>query len=107
LAWRCAMERVKGQVIHQDEEGNPLWTYEDEFLSQIADEAREFEQTHDEEAATSFSKIAKGEGTPVRDLIDTWLTEQGDAITERRAYSIEPLWRPSLHGLVTGFWLKT
>jgi site-specific recombinase XerD len=53
----------------------------DEFLSQISEEAREFEETHGEDAAISFFKIAKGEGTQLRDLIETWLTEQGDAIT--------------------------
>jgi hypothetical protein len=47
--------------------------YDDEFLSQISDEAKEFLETHGEQAATSFFKIAKGEGTPLRDLIDTWL----------------------------------
>jgi integrase len=82
LAWRGAMERYRGQVIHEDEEGNPLWTYGDEFLSQVSDEAREFEETHGEEAAVRFFRIAKGEGMPLRDdLIDTWLAEQGDAIT--------------------------
>jgi hypothetical protein len=81
LAWRDAREKYKGQVIHADEEGQPLWTYEDEFLSQISEEAKEFLETHGEQAATSFFKIAKGEGTPLRDLIDTWLAESAGTIT--------------------------
>jgi integrase len=84
IAWRDYWERHKGQVIIHDEEGEPLWTYDDEFLSQISDEAKEFLETHGEEAATSFFKIAKGEGTPLRDeLIETWLAEQAGSITEQ------------------------
>jgi hypothetical protein len=82
LAWRDAREKYKGQVIHADEEGQPLWTYDDEFLSQISEEAKEFLETHGEQAATSFFKIAKGEGTPLRDLIDTWLAESAGTIKE-------------------------
>jgi hypothetical protein len=81
LAWRDAREKYKGQVIHADEEGQPLWTYQDEFLSQISEEAKEFLETHGEQAATSFFKIAKGEGKPLRDLIDTWLAESAGTIT--------------------------
>jgi integrase len=82
LAWREAMEKYKGQVLFYEgpHEDKPYYAT-DEFLSQISEEAREFEETHGEDAATSFFKIAKGEGTPLRDLIDTWLTEHGDAIT--------------------------
>jgi integrase len=84
IAWRDYWERHKGQVIIHDEEGEPLWTYDDEFLSQISDEAKGFLETHGEEAATSFFKIAKGEGTPLRDeLIETWLAEQAGSITEQ------------------------
>jgi Domain of unknown function (DUF6538)/Phage integrase, N-terminal SAM-like domain len=84
LSLRADLERYKGRVIVDDEQGQPLWTYEDELLSQISDEAKEFAETHGYEAATSFFKIAKGEGTPLRpELIDTWLAEQGDAITEQ------------------------
>jgi integrase len=82
LSLRADLERYKGRVIVDGEEGQPLWTYEDELLSQISDEAKEFAETHGDEAATSFFKIAKGEGTPLRpELVDTWLAEQGDAIT--------------------------
>jgi integrase len=83
IAWRDAREKYKGRVIVEDEEGQPQWTYDDEFLSQISEEAKEFVDTHGEHAATSFFKIAKGEGTPLRDLIDTWLTEQAGTITEQ------------------------
>ena len=82
LSWRIAMEGARGRVIIHDTEGRPEWTHEDEFLSQISDEAREFEDTHGEEAATRFFKIAKGEGTPLQDeMLDTWLTEHGDTLT--------------------------
>jgi integrase len=84
LAWREAMEKYKGQVLFYEgpEEDKPYYAT-DEFLSQISDEAREFEETHGEAAAERFSKIAKGEGTLLRDdLIDAWLTEQ-DHITEQ------------------------
>jgi integrase len=83
IAWRDARERYKGQAIIHDEEGKPLWTYDDEFISQISEEAQQFLDTHGEQAATSFFKIAKGEGTPLRDLIDTWLAEQAGTITEQ------------------------
>jgi integrase len=84
LAWREAMEKYKGKVLFYEgpEEDKPYYAT-DEFLSQISDEAREFEETHGEAAAERFSKIAKGEGTPLRDdLIDAWLTEQ-DHITQQ------------------------
>lgn len=84
LDWRDAMERHKGKVLFYegDREDQPYYAA-DEFLSQISEEAREFLDTQGEEAATSFYKIAKGEGTPLRDLIDTWLTEQAGTITEQ------------------------
>ena len=84
LDWRDAMERHKGEVLFYegDREDQPYYAT-DEFLSQVSEEAREFLETHGEEAATSFYKIAKGEGTPLRDLIDTWLTEQAGTITEQ------------------------
>jgi integrase len=82
LSWRVAMEGAKDRVIFHDAEGRALWTHEDEFLSQISEEAREFEDTHGEEASTRFFKIAKGEGTPLRDeMLDMWLTEHGDTLT--------------------------
>jgi integrase len=74
LSFRDAMERYK------DNEDATT-----EFLTQIADEARAFEETHGEEAATSFVKVAQGEGTPLRDLIDTWLSENVDRITAQTA----------------------
>src|SRR5262249_10263308 len=53
----------------------------DEWLSQIAEEADQIEVDHGEEAAIRFFKIAKGEGTPLRDLVDAWLEEQVGDIT--------------------------
>lgn len=82
LAWRDAMERHKGDVLfYEGGDSEQPYYATDEFLSQIGDEAREFLETHGERAATSFYKIAKGEGTPLRGLIDTWLTEQTGTIT--------------------------
>ena len=83
LVWRDNLKRYKGQVIVHNDEGEPLWTYEDEFGSQIADEAREVEDKYGEETAIRYHKAASGQGTPLWELIDTWLTEQGDAITEQ------------------------
>jgi len=82
LSWRSAMEGARERVIIEDAEGRPEWTHEDEFLSQISDEARAFEDTHGEQAAMRFFKVAKGEGTPLQDeMLDTWLTEQADTLT--------------------------
>ena len=81
LAWRDAMERHKGEVLYEGGDGEDPYYATDEFLSQISDEAREYLETHGEKAATSFYKIAKGEGTPLRSVIDTWLAEQAGIIT--------------------------
>jgi len=80
LAWRDALERHKGDVIYQGDGDEPAWTGADEFLSQISEEAQEFLGTHGEKAATAFYKIAKGEGTPLRDHIETWLSEQAGIV---------------------------
>jgi integrase len=81
MAWRDALERHKGDVIYQGDGDEAAWTGADEFLSQISDEAKEYLKTHGEPAATAFYKIAKGEGTPLRSHIDTWLAEQVGVIT--------------------------
>jgi integrase len=82
LAWRDAMERHKGEVlVYEGGDREKPHYATDEFLEQIGDEAREFLETHGEKAATSFYKIAKGEGTPPRNLIDTWLAEQAGTVT--------------------------
>ena len=73
LAWRAAMEKHKGKVLYEAPDGAPYYAT-DEFLSQISDEANEFLDTHGEKAATNFYKIAKGEGTPLRQHVDTWLS---------------------------------
>lgn len=82
LAWRDAMARHKDDVLfyNGDDKDDP-YVATDEFLSQISDEAREFLDTHGEKAATSFYKIAKGEGTLLNSLIDTWITEQAGIVT--------------------------
>ena len=68
-AWWVNMERYKD---------NEYVTTE--FESQISDEAREHLETHGEQAATAFYKIAKG-AAPLRSHIDTWLSEQVGAVT--------------------------
>jgi integrase len=80
LAWREAMERHKGEVLYEEPDGTPYYAT-DEFLSHISDEAEEFLEEHGEKAATTFFKMAKGEGTPLRIQIDTWLTEQSSEVT--------------------------
>lgn len=81
LAWREALERHNGDVLYEGDNDEPPYTAADEFLSQISDEAREFLETHGEKAATAFYKSAKGEGTPLRSTVDTWLGEQVGTIT--------------------------
>ena len=81
LAWRDAMDRHKGEVLIEEPDGTPLYTAQDEFLSQISDEANEFLETHGDKAATAFYKIAKGEGTLLRSHVATWLDEQVSQVT--------------------------
>ena len=88
LAYRDAMERHRGQVLFYEGD-NPDQPYfaTDEFLSQISDEARELLETHGEAVADGFFKVAKGEGTPLRDQIEPWLSEQmgtGQTLSQHR-----------------------
>jgi integrase len=80
LAWRNAMDRQKGEVLFEEPDGTP-YTAQDEFLCQISDEANEFLETHEEKDVTAFYKIARGEGTPLRSHVDTWLGEQAGQVT--------------------------
>jgi integrase len=84
LAWREAMERHKGEVIYQHPDGTPEYTT-DEFLSQISEEAEEFLETHGEKAATTFYKVAKGEGMLLRAQVDPWLAEQSNTTNQTKA----------------------
>jgi integrase len=43
--------------------------------------AREIAEEHGDDIARAFLKIAKGEGTPLREQIEPWLTEQAGTIT--------------------------
>jgi integrase len=76
------MERYKGEVLFYEggDDDKPYYAT-DEFLDQISSEAREFLETHGEKAATNFYKIARGEGAPLRNLIETWLAEQVGTVT--------------------------
>jgi integrase len=75
IAWRQAFEKHKGEILFEDAEGRPTYVT-DEFLSQVADEAKEFAETYGEQAADEFFAIAKGEKTPLKDQIEPWLTEE-------------------------------
>ena len=75
-----AMEHHKDEVLYVEPDGTP-YKATDEFISQIADEAQGFLETHGRKAADAFYKIAKGEGTPLRSQIDPWLTEQSGHVT--------------------------
>jgi integrase len=80
LAYRETMERHKGEVLFEEPDGTPTYL-NDEFLSQISDDANEFLETHGEKAATAFYKMARGEGTPLRIHLDSWLAELVGTVT--------------------------
>src|SRR5262245_36903082 len=52
-------------------------------LDLAAEEAETIEEKYGEAIAASFFKIATGQGTPLRGLIDTWLSEQAGSITKQ------------------------
>ena len=81
-AWRDTLERHKGELLFYEggDEERPVYL-NDEYLSQISEEAKEFLETHGERAATAFYKVARGEGTLLTSQVDTWLAEQGTTIT--------------------------
>jgi integrase len=54
-------------------------------LDLAAERAEAIEEKHGEAIAVSFFKTATGKGTPLRTLVDPWLTEQGASITEQTA----------------------
>lgn len=59
----------------------------DELYSQITDKARLLEETHGDEVATTFFKVARGEGTLLREVIEPWLLEQevsGQTLSQHR-----------------------
>jgi integrase len=81
LAWRDVRDRYKGKVLfYEGDDPDKPYYATDEFLSQIADEAEEFAEEHGDEAAKAFFRIAKGEGTPVREHVETWLAEESDRL---------------------------
>jgi Phage integrase family/Phage integrase SAM-like domain len=81
-AWRDTLERHKGEVLFYEgpDKDQPFYL-NDEYLSQISEEAQEFLETHGERAASAFFKIAKGEGTLLSSQVDIWLAEQSGTIT--------------------------
>jgi integrase len=54
-------------------------------LDLAAEEAEAIEEKYGDAIAVSFFKTATGQGTPLRILVDPWLSEQGDSITEQTA----------------------
>jgi integrase len=84
VEWQAAMAEYKGRVIfYEGDDPERPFHYTDEFLGQISEEAREILDKHGEAAADSFYKIAKGEGTLLRNLIDPWLAEAAANITKQ------------------------
>src|SRR5271169_3570111 len=82
LAWRETMEKYKGKVLfYEGDDPDKPYYANDEFLSQIAEEAQEFEDTYGDKAAHGFFRIAKGEGTLLRLQIDGWIGEQAGVVT--------------------------
>ena len=76
------MERHKDQVIYQHPDGTPEYVT-DVFLTQISEETEEFLEEHGEKAATTFYKIAKGEGMLLRTQVEPWLAEQANKRAKR------------------------
>lgn len=84
LAWREVMERHKDQVIYQHADGTPEYIT-DVFLTEISEETEEFLEEHGEKAATTFYKIAKGEGMLLRTQVEPWLAEQANTTSQTKA----------------------
>jgi hypothetical protein len=81
-AWRDTLERHKGEVLlYEGGDQERPYYLNDEYLSQISEEAQEFLETHGERAASAFFKVARGEGTLLSSQVDTWLAEQSGTIT--------------------------
>jgi integrase len=83
LALRSSWEQVRNEepVYPDFDPERPYYPSKDATEDAIVEEAGEIEDRHGHEAAATFLKIAKGEGTPLRELIDTWLAEQVGTIT--------------------------
>jgi len=80
LAWREVFERHKGEILFEDQEGNPYYA-NDEFLSQLSEEAEEYLETHSKAAVDAFYGIAKGEWTPLSAQIEPWLAQEAPRVT--------------------------
>jgi integrase len=82
LAWRDTMEKYKDKVlIYEGNDPDKPYYAKDEFLSQISDEAEEFAEEYGDKAAAAFSRIAKGEGTPLLTHVDAWLSQEAATVT--------------------------
>jgi integrase len=80
--WRDTLERHKGEVLlYEGGDQERPYYLNDEYLSQISEEAQEFLEKHGERAASAFFKVARGEGTLLSSQVDTWLAEQSGTIT--------------------------
>ena len=55
------------------------------FLTEISEETEEFLEEHGEKAATTFYKIAKGEGMLLRTQVEPWLAEQANTTSQTKA----------------------
>jgi integrase len=85
LSLRYSWDRVKDEKpVHYDfDPEQPYYPSKDATEDAILNEARELAESHGDEVADTFLKIAKGKGTPFRGLIDTWLAEQTGSITQQ------------------------
>jgi hypothetical protein len=86
LALRSSWERVKNEEPVYDERdvdlARPYYPSRDATEDAILDETRNVADQHGDAVAVAFLKIAKGEGTPLGDLVNTWLAEQVGTITK-------------------------
>ncbi len=86
LAWRERLARDQGQVLFYEGENEERPVYvNDEWHSQISEEAQEIEETHGEEVARAFFRTARGEGVLLRPQVEPWLTEQTHTTKQTKA----------------------
>lgn len=79
MGFRDAIRKNGDEVLvyETDPEGRQQpFRLRDELHTQITDEARQLLETHGDAVATSFFKLARGEGSLLREMVDPWLQEQ-------------------------------
>jgi integrase len=83
LSLRNSWDKLKDEepVYYDFDPEQPYYPSKEATEDAILDEARDLEESHGDEVAATFLRIAKGEGTPLHGLIDTWLAEHAGTIT--------------------------